>query len=161
MSSCVNFSPALKDEISSTVAAKLIGFFSADILHLIISVIIFIASRVVFSDSKALFAILTIHFIGSTTGTLRSSSLLVVCKHSAICLRFALKLFKPDIHNLAYASLMISRKKDFEKAVDKFGKEVHKLTSELPEGSATDQFVDSWKVLRKRFDGMKDKLPTS
>jgi hypothetical protein len=53
------------------------------------------------------------------------------------------------------------RKKDSEKAVDKFGKEVDRLTSELPEGSATDQFVDRWKALRKRLDDMKDKLPTS
>jgi hypothetical protein len=68
---------------------------------------------------------------------------------------------KPYIHNLAYASLMVSRKNDSEKAVDKFGKEIDKLTSELPEGSATDQFIDRWKALRKRLDDMKDKLPTS
>lgn len=55
---------------------------------------------------------------------------------------------------------MVSRKKDFEKAVDNFGKEVDKLTSELPKGSATDQFLDRWKALKKRLEDMKDNMPT-
>jgi hypothetical protein len=54
---------------------------------------------------------------------------------------------------------MGSRKKDLGKAIDDFDKEVDKLTSGLPEGSATNQFLDRWNALRKKLDAVKDKLP--
>src|SRR5919106_5754549 len=55
-----------------------------------ICVIMFIAIRVIVSDRLALFAILTIHFIGSAIGTLRSSSQIINLQLLAISLRFRL-----------------------------------------------------------------------
>jgi hypothetical protein len=54
---------------------------------------------------------------------------------------------------------MVSRKKDFEKAINNFGKEVDKLTSKLPQGSATDRFIGRWEALKKRLDEIRDNMP--
>src|SRR5918996_1475032 len=53
-------------------------------------VIIFNARRVIVSDRLALFAILTIHFMGSVIGTLRSSSRIINLQCLAKSLRFRL-----------------------------------------------------------------------
>ena len=71
---CVFFSPVLRHDIYNTVAAIPIGALPADISFFITLSIISIAIRLVFSLIPTLFAILTMHFIGSVFGIFRSSS---------------------------------------------------------------------------------------
>jgi hypothetical protein len=51
---------------------------------------------------------------------------------------------------------MVIRKKGIKKNVDDFDKAVDKVTSKLPESSATKQFVVRWKALKKRLDDLND-----
>jgi uncharacterized protein YukE len=47
---------------------------------------------------------------------------------------------------------MIGRKEDLRKRVDDIDKEIDNLTSNLLDGNAKSQFLDTWNTLKKELD---------